>query len=541
MQVMTMIPKLPRRQLFSVLADIVPAAVLQTTSALRGIQAGLHPTAGPSPSPREKYTMKQPPHAVRSGIAFVVVLTLLAHASVLLAEPSATKPQSDEKARLENLEFRAAICAHHLSSGLWVVGRDYQRTPEEVIAQDIAPFKYFGWAADFVYEVDEKQRLVTVTAPGATPRSARYTGDQGSTILPPGKTDVFFEPVRVPRRLPDATGQTWPMGDVDATENVPGVDSKAVAAALDWAMEQTEHNTRAIVIAYRGRIIGERYASGWTKDTPQLSWSEGKSITATLIGILIQRGLLKLDQPAPIQEWQGADDPRRSIRIRDLLQMSSGLDFTNLGFGGPETLIVENEHMRVYFDSLNVLEHVVNQPLKVPPGTRYSYLNSDPLSLGRIIRDTVEAQGEDYLTFPQRALFDRIGARSPVLETDAWGNFILSGYDYLSARDWTRFGLLYLNDGVWQGERILPEGWTEFVATAAPADKKMNYGGMFWLNRPHRMDRVPKDAYWAAGFMGQVTMVIPSQDLVVVRMGPSPGDVYSLLNEVIGRVITSLP
>jgi CubicO group peptidase (beta-lactamase class C family) len=291
-------------------------------------------------------------------------------------------------------------------------------------------------------------------------------------------------------------------------------------------------------VAYDGKIIGERYAPGWTQDTPQISWSQGKSITATLIGILIQRGLLELDQPAPIKEWQG--DERSKIRIRDLLQMSSGLDFTNLGFKA-ETLTMKNQHMRVYFDSLNVLEHAISPPLKVPPGTRNSYLNSDPLSLGKIIRDTVEAEGEDYLTFPQRALFDKIGARSPVLETDAWGNFILSGYDYLSARDWIRFGQLYLEDGIWQGERILPEGWTEFVATPAPADEKENYGGMFWLNRAPKMDQVPGDAYWSAGFMGQVTMIIPSRKLVVVRLGPSPGDVYSYLNDTIARILKAVP
>ena len=478
---------------------------------------------------------------MRIGITFAVILTLFAQSSGLPAAEPAKGSNLGEQARRENLEFRAAICAHHLSSGLWVVGRNYERTPEEVVAQDIAPFRYFGWAPDFEYEVDEQRRLVTVTAPGAPPRSARYTGDQGSTILPRGRRDVFFKPVRVSRRLPDAASQAWPMGDVGASEPVPGVDAKAVAAALDWAMKQDDQNTRAFIVAYRGKIIGERYAPGWTKDTPQISWSQGKSITATLIAILIQRGLLDLDQPAPIKEWQGADDPRREIRIRDLLQMSSGLDFTNLSFKGPETLISKNEHMRVYFDSLDVLRHAVSQPLKVPPGTRCSYLNSDPLTLGRIIRDTVEAQGEDYLTFPQRALFDRIGVRSAVLETDAWGNFILSGYDYVSARDWIRFGLLYLNDGVWQEERILPEGWTEFVSTPAPADAKENYGGMFWLNRPPRMDRVPKDAYWSAGFMGQVTMVIPSRDMVVVRMGPSPGGVYPYLNENIGRILEAIP
>ena len=469
---------------------------------------------------------------------FVIVLALLTTLRGLSAAEPANGPQSDEAARLENLEFRAAIGAHHLSSGLWVVGRDYQRTPEEVVAQDLAPFSFFGWSPDFKYEVDEQRHIVTVTAPGAPPRSARYTGDQGSTILPTGETDVFFEPTRVPRRLPDAASQVWPMGDVGATDPVPGVDSKAVAAALDWAMEQKDQNTRAFVVAYDGRIIGERYAHGWTKDTPQISWSQGKSITATLIGILIQRSLLKLDQPAPLKEWQ--DDERSRIRIRDLLQMSSGLDFDNLGFKA-ETLTRQNEHMRVYFDSVNVLGHAVNQPAKVPPGTRWSYLNSDPLSLGKIIRNTVEAQGENYLQFLQRALFDRIGVRSVVLETDAWGNFIMSGYDYVCARDWIRFGLLYLNDGVWQGERLLPEGWTKFVATPAPADETQNYGGMFWLNRSLKMDQIPPDAYWAAGFMGQITMVIPSRNLVIVRLGPSPEGFSPYLNEAAGRVLQAIP
>ena len=473
------------------------------------------------------------------AIPLLVALAIFTQFNSLSAEDLAAKAKAGEEKKRENMEFRAAICAHHISSGLWVVGRDYQRTTEEVIAQDIAPFTFFGWQPDFRYQVDEERKMVTVTAPGAPPRSARYTRDQGSTILPRGEADVFFKPVKVPKNLPDASTQDWPMGDVGATTLVPdGVDSKAVAAALDWAMAQEDQNTRAFVVAYDGRIIGERYASGWTKDTPQISWSQGKSITATLIAILVQRGLLEIDQPAPINEWQG--DARREIRIRDLLHMSSGLKFANLGFGG-DALTTENEHMRVYFDSIDVLEHSIKPPAEVPPGTRNAYRNCDPLSLGKIIRDTVEAQGEDYLTFPQRALFDKIGARSPVLETDAWGNFILSGYDYLSARDWIRFGQLYLQDGVWQGERILPKGWTEFVATPAPADEKENYGGMFWLNRSPRMDQVPKDTYWPAGFMGQVTMIIPSRKLVVVRMGPSPGDVYPYLNEAIGRLLKAIP
>ena len=461
---------------------------------------------------------------------------------LVFVAPASSQERSPEQIAKESREFRAAIAAHHICSGLWVVGRSCERTPEEIIAQDIAPFKFFGWEPDFKYEIDHEKRTVTVTAPGSPPRTAKYNGDQGSTILPRGETDVFFNPVKVPRNLPDAAKQPWPTGDLGATEPTPeGVDTKAMAAALDWAMAQHEQNTRAFVVAYRGKIIGERYAPGWTKDTPQLSWSQGKSITAALVGILVQRGHLKLDQPAPVKEWQAEGDPRGKIRICDLLWMSSGLDFINKGLGGPEAYSTENEHFRIYFDSLNVFEHAVNQPLKVAPNTRWSYLNSDPLTLNKIIRDIVEVQGEEYLTFPQRALFDRIGARNYVLEPDAWGNFILSGYDYGSARDWVRFGLLHLWDGVWEGERILPEGWVKFISTPAPASRTENYGGLFWLNRDGRMDRVPRDAYWSAGFMGQVTLVIPSHDLVVVRMGPSANGVYPYLNEAVARIIDALP
>src|SRR5262245_4377266 len=439
-------------------------------------------------------------------------------------------------------ESRAAMGAHHLCSGLWVVGRVLKRTPEEVLAQDIAPFRAFSWEESFTYNIDAKRRRVTVSGPGVPPRTAQYNGDQGCSILPRDATDIHFKPVSVPRKLPDAATQAWPMGDRGATTPIPeGVDSAAIQAALEWGMAQKEDNTRAIVMVYRGKIVGERYAPGWTKDTPQISWSEGKSITAALIGILVQQGRLRVDDPAPVKEWQGKDDPRRQIRIRDLMRMSSGLDFANLGLAGPASFTRENKHMRIYFDGLNVFEHAVNQPLEIPPNSQWRYRNSDPLTLGKIIRETVEARGENYLTFPQRVLFDRIGARNFVLETDAWGNFIMTGYDYGAARDWARFGLLHLWDGIWQGERILPEGWVQFISTPAPADKSRGYGGLFWLNRGGAWKGVPEDAFMASGHMGQYTMVIPSRDVVIVRLGPSPRDSQNYFTALVTRVLENLP
>ena len=463
-------------------------------------------------------------------IAIVVALLAPVHGSVLAQDNA------------YSFESRAAIGAHHLCSGLWVVGRVTKRTAAEILAQDIAPFADFSWEKFFNYDVDTDKRTVTVRGDGFPSRTAKYNGDQGCTILPRGDTGIHFTPVAVPRNLPDPAGQPWPMGDLGATTPIPdGVHGERLAAALDWGLAQKEHHTRAIVVVYRGKIAGERYAPGWTKDTPQISWSAGKSITSALVGISVKRGEFGLDDFAPVKEWRASGDARSQIRIRDLLRMSSGLDFANLGLQGPESYTRANKHMRIYFDGLNVFEHAVNQPQEIPPDTQWRYRNSDPLTLGRIVREKVEARGENYLTYPQRALFDKIGARNFVLETDAWGNFIMTGFDYGAARDWARFGLLHLWDGVWQGERILPEGWVQFVSTPAPADKSKGYGGLFWLNRGGAWQGVPEDAFMASGHMGQYTMVIPSRDVVVVRLGPSPRGSGPYFTELVTRVLDALP
>jgi CubicO group peptidase (beta-lactamase class C family) len=175
----------------------------------------------------------------------------------------------------------------------------------------------------------------------------------------------------------------------------------------------------------------------------------------------------------------------------------------------------------IYHGAVDVFRHAIERPLEYPPNTIWRYHNCDPLTLGAIVRQTVEARGEEYLTYPQRALFDKIGIRDHVLEVDPWGNFVMTGFDYGTGRDWARFGLLHLWDGVWKpsGERILPEGWVEFVSTPAPADDTQGYGGQFWLNAGGRHPNIPRDAFWAAGAWGQLTMVIPSRDTVIVRLG----------------------
>ncbi len=471
--------------------------------------------------------------ACRAALTVTVVATALA-----LLAPATVQAQwpSDDA---EPAEFAMAMNAKILCSGIWVQGRD----PEVHAAADLRRFDHFSWGDDFSYEIDEERRRVTFSAPGQPDRVAQYNGDQGCSILPRGADDIYFAPSEVGREWPLAEWERWPTGDRLSDERLPAeVDAEALNAALDYAIGNHEHgqNTRAVVVVYNGRIIGERYAPGVSRDMPHLSWSQGKSVTAALVGVLVEQGELSVEDPAPVAEWSDPDDPRSSITILDLLRMSSGLDFNNYGLGNPNSLTTENHHFRIYFDGIDVFRHAVSFPLEAEPGARWEYLNSDPLTLGKIVRETVEARGDDYHAFPWTGLFDRIGIKNAVLETDAWGNFILTGYDYMSARDWARFGLLHLNDGMWEGQRILPEGWAELVSAPAPAHPSDGYGGLFWLNAGGAYDRMPPDAYWPAGFMGQNTVIIPSRDMVIVRLGPSPGGFAPYLNKVVGDLLDAV-
>ena len=374
--------------------------------------------------------------------------------------------------------------------------------------------------------IDRAGRAVHVTLPSGVRRTARYLGSQGCVTLPIGQSTPSFEPLAVTTRLPDPSTQPWPMGDLLPADPLPKeLDTAKVRQAVDAAYEVAAEMTAAFVVAWRGRLIGERYGAGITATTPLESWSMGKSVTATLMGVLINQGVYDLWQPAPIPEWQNAGDPRATIRIADLLRMSSGLRIRapqdpDFDPSGPYP-----DHLYLYTGSVNSFQYAATRPLQWPPNTVGRYRNTDPVLVNYLVRLGVEKRGEEYLSFPQRALFDRIGVRTMVLETDPFGNFLLQGYELAAARDWARLGTLYLQDGVWNGERILPAGFAKFVSTLAPAweaDKRPIYGGFFWINGNDAFP-VPRDAYYMAGAGGQTTLIIPSHDLVVVRLGHYKG------------------
>ena len=429
--------------------------------------------------------------------------------SALLAQPGFPPDNPDS--------WRVAGTAKVLCSAIFVS----QREPAEARAH-VAGY-FLGPLIDSITDlhIERERRLVRLTVAKRITREAKVYGDQGCVIQQPGRDTVYFTPSRVSTSLPDASTMPWPMGDVLPTTPLPAdLDTVRLRAAVEAAFANPAGLTAAFVVVHRGRIVAERYANGAHRDMQLESWSMGKSITGTLVGLLIQQGAFRLDDRAPVPEWRKTpDDPRAKIRIMDLMRMSSGLRFSR---GSPEDLPGYFDHDLIYSGAIDVFQYVTTRPLQFEPNTFGRYRNSDPLTLGLLIRDALRARGENYLTWPQRALFDKIGIRRQVLETDPYGNFILSGFDYGTARNWARLGMLYLNDGVWNGERLLPDGFVKFVSTPAPAWRDSSYGGMVWLNA-RGVWKLPSDAFAFRGAGGQDTYVVPSRDLVIVRMGHFPG------------------
>lgn len=325
-----------------------------------------------------------------------------------------------------------------------------------------------------------------------------------------------------------ATGTPWPTRPPRVAGTGPsGLDPLAIAAALDEAFAEPgsvpTRRTRAVVIVEDGRLVAERYGAGFGRESALPGWSMAKSVVNALAGVLVREGKLALDTPLRAPEWGAVDDPRRALTLRHLLHMSSGLAFTE-SYGNPLGDVVW-----MLFGTGDAAGFAARKPLTSPPGQQWSYSSGTTNIIARALRGAVGGTDADYQLFPRRALFEPLGMSSAIIEPDAAGTFVGSSLMFATARDWARFGLLFLQDGTWEGRRILPEGWVAFSVTPAPAAPDGVYGAHFWLRLGG--DRyagsgahgIPPDAYHAIGHEGQILTIIPSRRLVVVRLGLSVG------------------
>jgi CubicO group peptidase (beta-lactamase class C family) len=361
------------------------------------------------------------------------------------------------------------------------------------------------------------------------------------------EAEIRNQPLDPPRVWSVAADRLpWPNGDAVPDEPAPAyLDTAKLQAALDEAFSEPtsggRRETRAVVVVHRGRIIAERYGEGFDAQTRLPGWSMTKSVTNALVGIRILQGKLELHAAAPVPEWSDPDDPRAAITLDQLLRMSSGLAFSEVYED------YNSDVVTMLFKRGDAGAYAAAKPLAHTPDTQWYYSSGTTNLVSRILRGTFEGDQAAYFAFPRRALFERIGMRSAVIEPDASGSFVGSSFMFATARDWARFGLLFLWDGVWEKERLLPEGWVRYSTTPTPLAPQGRYGAHWWLNAgdpENASDRpwpdLPPDAFAASGFEGQYVLVVPSRQLVLVRLGLSRPESAFSLNDFAAAVLSAI-
>lgn len=408
----------------------------------------------------------------------------------------------------------AGMAAKTMCSCTYVMGR----STESVLQKEFAVFPGLSSASlEFIDSSAVTARILWST------RKAVYREGLGCTLLAErSESEVMSQVMNLPQ--PPAIHQDsigWPSGNVLRDSLLPGVNYEAIRQAINDAFVENDpskpKNTLAVIAVYDGQIVGEQYAEGMNLNSKMIGWSMTKSFTNAMMGLVIRDGKLILSQPAPVEEWQ--QDPRKDITINDLMHASSGLEWN-------ESYFLPGDFHNMFMHSDDKGGYAASKKAEFKPNEFFEYSSGTTNLLSKIIRQTLGDSA--YYRYPYERLFYKIGMLHTLIEPDASGTFVGSSYSYASARDWARFGLLYLNDGVWNGERILPEGWVKYSSTPAPAAPIGQYGAQFWLNAGAKDNPdncyhpgIPHDEYGAEGFENQYVLIIPSRNLVLVRLGIS--------------------
>jgi CubicO group peptidase (beta-lactamase class C family) len=440
------------------------------------------------------------------------------------AEPEPQRPSAVPR---DLAEVVAGYAAKVAASALFVSGRTLDSVMEEEFAPDrpvevlVRPLLQF--------EVDRERRRVTARVGSASATAVACADPRlGCTLAHGIAPEVLcaragtFPAAATP---PAAGLREWPLGEATRQADPPaGVDTAALAAAVDAAFGEPESGphirTRAVVVVVRGRLVAERYAAGYDRTSVLPGWSMTKTLIGALVGIRVAEGKLDPAAELPVPEWQQRrDDPRRALRLEDLLRMSSGLRWRE-DYENPAS-----EALAMLFRGHDYGAAQAAQPLESEPGQRYVYSSGTTNLVCRILRTSFASDAE-YFAFPRRALFDRIGMHSAVLETDPSGTFVGSSFGYATARDWARFGMLWAQDGVWHGERILPADWVR-ESMRPGRNTRGRFGRHLWLNAlpaepaeaPGGFADLPRDLVHMSGYEGQYVAVFPKEQIVAVRLG----------------------
>jgi CubicO group peptidase (beta-lactamase class C family) len=416
-----------------------------------------------------------------------------------------------------------AYAAKIVCSSVFVAGRD----EGDVFKTDVqAPGSPIMRA--FKVNVDHERKRVSVTFLGFVGRSvAVYRDGLGCASVENGDADrVQAATLAGSGPLPVDAALPWPQGE--GATLLPKLD------AILGSSDLTGPGMRGVVVVQHGRIVAEAYGEGFTKDTRLLGWSMTKTVTAGLVGRMMAEGHLQFDQKALMAGWSG--DTRKDIALSDLLGMQSGLEFEE-AYGDV------NDTTRMLFLEPDMAGFVAAKPAQSPAGTVFNYSTGTSVLISRIWMDHL-ASHDEALAYPRKALFGPLGMASAVMEADASGTFVGGSYLYATARDWARYGQFLLQDGVWNGVRLLPEGYVTHMRTGTPASGYSYSEAQSWIAGPgdvwNASEGLPEDTFWLRGHDGQSVAIIPSLDMVVVRMGLTPSSLDYKPQPMIKALIASL-
>ncbi|HJT71705.1 MAG TPA: serine hydrolase [Terriglobales bacterium] len=421
------------------------------------------------------------------------------------------------------------LVSHQLCSATFVAGLD----PDNYYRESLVPS--LGMFHSMVsYRINRDKREVTATFAHGFKSRAVYRGAEGCLVLQGAMpAPAGPRPEAAPAVLPPIAGRDM----VAPTDPV-------LVAALDRAFAEPGvgglRRTKAVVIVHDGRVVAERYARGYGIETPIQGWSMTKAVTNALLGVLVREGKISVSGPAPVAAWSAPKDPHHAISIDNMLRMTSGLEFGQSLTQNWATAFDPTAQM--VFAKPDMAAVAERAPVTSPPGAVWCYSNGNTMILARIIRDSVGGNAASVLGFAHRELFGPLGMTHSTIEFDAVGTPLGATHMWAPARDWARFGLLYLHDGVVSGTHILPPGWVDYSAQLTSGSEAYGYGAGFWTNRgdqahvqpPHRRPDMPADSFMAYGSLGQYMVIVPSARLVIVRMGVSrmPGEDIEGINRL---------
>ena len=430
------------------------------------------------------------------------------------------------KSQYPKLFIATGYGAKAMATAVFVSNRDPQLVQRVDLNYSIV--KYTRSTVDF------KNKSVTTSLWGLAKQTAVYREGFGCCLLGESTIDSIqkdsFLPPGVKRqsiwRVP------WPAGDLKKDTLFPEVDTLQLKKAIDNAFGQPDSDKRwtaAVVVLYKGELLAEKYSKdlGVSQDTRIWGWSMTKSIINAMAGVLAKQNKLNINSLAPVNQW--IKDKRRDITINDLMHMSSGLKWDE-DYGSVSSVT------NMLYKSANCYADAINVPYSTKAGTKWEYSSGTSNILSGIIRNLIH-DDRKYHEFPYSEIFSKAGISSMILETDAAGNFVGSSYSNATARDWARFGLLYFNDGICLGDTIFPKGWVNYTRTPA-SDSKGEYGAQFWLNSSLSLPDVPEDMFFCDGHRGQRIFIIPSRNVVVVRLGYSEEgfDHNEFLKEILASI-----